>query len=32
DLLRFIHKGLEAKQHQRLLPAPMKNATAHHLR
>ncbi|KAK9818542.1 hypothetical protein WJX74_002483 [Apatococcus lobatus] len=32
DLLCFIHKGLEAKQHQRLLPAPMKNATAHHLR
>ncbi|KAK9833487.1 hypothetical protein WJX84_006810 [Apatococcus fuscideae] len=32
DLLRFIHTGLEAKQHQSLLPAPAKNATAHLLR
>ncbi|KAK9832934.1 hypothetical protein WJX74_002229 [Apatococcus lobatus] len=32
DLLRFIHKGPEAKQHQSLLPAPVKNATAHLLR
>ncbi|KAK9828331.1 hypothetical protein WJX74_009160 [Apatococcus lobatus] len=32
DLLLFIHTGLEAKQHQSLLPAPAKNATAHLLR